>query len=170
MSLDDQGNVYVTGESWGEGPGCCPIDWATIKYDTDGHRIWAERLDGAASGRDIASDLAVDQAGNVVVRGQVTTESHDMVTVKYGSVDGRILWKDIHDDQSLDEANGAVAVDRRGRVFTTGFRLNGGNDFDWVTLAYSANGRLVGRHQFGGAGKFIHTPTDIAVIPRYPSA
>jgi hypothetical protein len=164
MSLDQEGNVYVTGESWGAGPGCCPIDWATIKYDTNGDRLWVKRLDGPSSGQDIANDLAVDAAGNVVVTGQITTDSHDMGTVQYGS-DGTVLWQDIHDDMSLDESNSAVAVDRRGRVFTTGSRLNGGNDFDWVTLAYSPKGKLIGRAQFGGTANFIDSPSDIAVVP-----
>ena len=61
--------------------------------------------------------------------------------------------------------NTAVAVDNRGRVFTTGSRLNGGNDFDWVTLAYSRTGKLVGRAQFGGTANFIDSPSDIAVVP-----
>jgi hypothetical protein len=87
-----------------------------------------------------------------------------MGTVEYGP-DGDVRWQDVHDDLSLDESNSAVAVDGRGRVFTTGFRLNGGNDFDWVTLAYSRNGKLVGRAQFGAAAEFIDTPADIAVMP-----
>jgi hypothetical protein len=164
MGLDGEGNVYVTGESWGTGPGCCPIDWATIKYDTNGDELWVQRVDGPSHGQDIANDLAVDAVGNVVVTGQITTETHDMGTVKYGA-DGTVLWKDIHDDMSLDESNSAVAVDHRGRVFTTGSRLNEGNDFDWVTLAYTRNGKLVGRAQYGGTANFIDSPSDIAVVP-----
>jgi hypothetical protein len=87
-----------------------------------------------------------------------------MGIVKYAP-DGAVLWQDVHDDLSLDESNDAVAVDPRGRPYTAGFRLNGGNDFDWVTLAYSSKGRLLGRAQFGGSADFIDTPSDIASTP-----
>src|SRR5581483_1603167 len=57
MEVDAAGNVYVTGESLGKGPGCCTQDWATLKYDTDGELLWARRYDGSTSGQDIPSDL-----------------------------------------------------------------------------------------------------------------
>jgi len=42
--VDKSGNVYVTGESLGNGTG---YDYATIKYDSDGKQLWVTRYNGA---------------------------------------------------------------------------------------------------------------------------
>src|SRR5260370_41368065 len=42
LALDSAGNVYVTGDSLDFGT----IDYATVKYGSDGHLLWAARYYG----------------------------------------------------------------------------------------------------------------------------
>src|SRR5260370_5005559 len=90
MVLDGAGNVYVTGESLGVGTA---LDFATVKYDSDGNQLWVARYDGPASGYDTANAVARDANGNVYVTGPsfgVGTDT-DSATVKYDS-NGNQLW------------------------------------------------------------------------------
>ena len=68
LAVDSSGNVYVTGYSDGSGTG---DDYATIKYSPDGNQLWVERYNGPGNNSDSASDLAVDNSGNVYVTGSI---------------------------------------------------------------------------------------------------
>src|SRR5471030_292622 len=59
MTVDKNGNSYVTGYSKGKGSG---YDFLTIKYDTNGSEVWSERLDGGTNGDDKAVAVKVDAA------------------------------------------------------------------------------------------------------------
>ncbi|MFO7638831.1 MAG: SBBP repeat-containing protein, partial [bacterium] len=56
IATDAEGNVYVTGASWGDGTG---NDYATVKYGPDGAERWVTRYDGPAGGSDEATAIAV---------------------------------------------------------------------------------------------------------------
>lgn len=43
LGLDPDGNIYVAGQSWGSGSS---VQWAVVKYDTDGNQLWVRRYDG----------------------------------------------------------------------------------------------------------------------------
>jgi hypothetical protein len=49
IAIDNSANVYVTGYSQGIG-----LDYATVKYNTDGAQQWVARYNGPANGSDIA--------------------------------------------------------------------------------------------------------------------
>lgn len=83
MALDDLGNTYITGRSTGITTG---YDYATIKYDPNGNRLWLARFDGdSAQNRDVATDVVIDVQGNIYVTGssQDSTGHGDCVTIKY---------------------------------------------------------------------------------------
>src|SRR5262249_10866134 len=67
IALDADGNVYVTGGSWGGVSS--QEDYATIKYNSDGKQIWLARYNGPASGVDVTYAIAVDAIGHVYVTG-----------------------------------------------------------------------------------------------------
>jgi len=91
IAVDSSGNVYVTGDSVGSGTG---NDYATIKYDTNGNKIWVCRYNGPGNSSDEAHDIAVDGSSNIYVTGQSKgsgscspSEGWDYATIKYSHYD-----------------------------------------------------------------------------------
>ncbi len=81
--MDNTGNTYVTGRSWGS-VGTC-YDYATVKYDTEGTEKWVARYDGKGSLLDEALDITLDSLGRICVTGRSGdgTTGYDYVTVVY---------------------------------------------------------------------------------------
>src|SRR4030042_4782354 len=90
ITMDDDGNVYVTGESKGSGG---YLDYATIKYDASGNQLWAVRYNGPGNRDDSAVAIAVDDAGNVYVTGESkgSGSRYAYAPIKYDA-NGNQLW------------------------------------------------------------------------------
>jgi len=90
IKVDGQGNVYVTGQSSGNGKG---FDYATIKYNADGQQQWLARYNGPLGGQDMATAIAVDESDNVYVTGRSpgAGTAEDYATIKYNSA-GQQQW------------------------------------------------------------------------------
>lgn len=67
VSLDDEGNVYVTGYTDGSSAHV-NRDYTTVKYNPDGVQLWVERYDGSGSSDDPV-DIAVNKFHDVFVTG-----------------------------------------------------------------------------------------------------
>ena len=135
--MDTDGNVYVAGTSRSYGT---VGDFLTIKYTGAGVPLWTNRFDGAANNHDDVRRAAVDASGNVYVTGlSYNGNNYDIATLKYSS-DGTPLWTNVFNGSGNgeDQPEG-MAVDASGNVYVTGMSWNG-NDFDYVTLKYSAAG------------------------------
>ena len=80
IAVDGSGNVYVTGESSGQG-------YATIKYNSAGEEQWVASYNGPGNGNDRAKAIAVDASGNVYVTGESLGRGTDIdyATIKYNS-------------------------------------------------------------------------------------
>jgi len=78
LTLDESGNIYITGQS--DGVGGNGDDYATIKYDSSGNQKWVKRYNYQGPFGDYAQAIAVDNIGNVYVTGQ---SNRDFLTIKY---------------------------------------------------------------------------------------
>ncbi|MCH8156860.1 MAG: SBBP repeat-containing protein [Nitrospinae bacterium] len=67
LVVDNSGNVYVTGNSYGSGT---LYDWATVKYNANGVEQWEIRKNGYNNGNDGVSAMVLDNSGNIYVTGQ----------------------------------------------------------------------------------------------------
>ncbi|OQP41060.1 hypothetical protein A4H97_15800 [Niastella yeongjuensis] len=139
ITLDAQGNVYVTGGSFGKGS---LEDFATVKYDAAGNTQWGKRYNGPDNLTDRANAIAVDAQGNVYVTG-ISTASNlygDYATIKYDAA-GNTKWVKRYNGpaNSYDEAV-SIAVDASGNVYVTGKSYGVTSFDDFATIKYDANG------------------------------
>jgi hypothetical protein len=141
LAIDDSGNVYVTGESQGAAPDY-DYDYLTIKYLPNGDTAWARRYDGWLNDSDGATDVSVDDSGNVYVTGGSTgcRGDGDLVTIKY-LPDGSSAWVQRYDGLGNGADGGhAMAADGSGDIYVTGRSIGPGTDYDYVTLKYCSDG------------------------------
>ena len=166
LTLDNAGNVYVTG--WSQG-NFTDADFATIKYDSNGNQIWVARYNGPASGEDKASAVAVDSAGNVYVTGSSTGSSTgngtgaDYTTIKYDS-DGNQLWVARYNGSANkgDQAS-AMALDGLGNIYVTGSSAGSGTETDYATVKYDSHGNQLWATRYSGPANGEDGATVLAV-------
>jgi len=85
ITIDNSGNLYVTGASIGSGTW---YDYCTIKYNSSGVQQWIARYNGQGNDDDVAYSIAVDGSGNVYVTGYSwgSGSFDDYCTIKYVDV------------------------------------------------------------------------------------
>jgi uncharacterized delta-60 repeat protein len=137
--VDNSGNVYVTGQSWGS---VTLEDYATIKYNSLGVEQWVARYNGPGNSWDYASAIAVDGQGNVYVTGYSVGSStnYDYATIKYNSL-GVEQWVARYNGPGnyLDKSY-AIALDGAGNVYVTGGSYGSGTGGDYATIKYNPAG------------------------------
>lgn len=155
IAVDDAGNIYVTGTSWGTETG---NDIIIIKYSPDGESIWAVRYDGASHGNDEARAIVV-KGDRVVVTGGSTDANlfTDIVTIVYSTA-GESLWTATYDGPTGSNDFGLTAtVDDGGCAFVAGYASGDTTGWDLVVLKYNPNGTLL------WTGRFATIDEDYAV-------
>ncbi len=147
LVVDGAGNSSVTGYSNGGA-----LEFATIKYNANGVQEWAARYRGLA-GSSIPYAIALDNSGNIYVTGSDETiiYNSDYCTIKYNAAGIRqwvAHYNGTGDDN--DEAQ-ALAVDRNGNVFVTGYSGSSNYNRDIVTVKYQNTGVQEWVNSFNGA-------------------
>ena len=176
MKVDVAGNVCITAET---GPDrYVPAEILTLKYDADGNRLWARRLD-YSDGQDLPVALAVDPAGNVYVTGYSVEPDAieyqsvgNYLTVKYDAA-GTQLWTAEHSGPGgADDRPTAIAVDAQGNVYVTGshtaeYWVNSGTtvyfDYDYATIKYDTNGQQMWLAVYNSAPRQPDEAVDLKV-------
>jgi hypothetical protein len=162
LALDAAGNVYVTGASRGSSSGS---DYATIKYNSSGTRLWVARYTGAGLDSS-ATALAVDGSGNVYVTGTSKSSSghYGCVTIKYGSSSGNLVWLSRYASPAgIDDEGQSLALDATGNVYVTAKSKGATSDFDYATIKYANNGAQLWASRYNGPGNGSDSPAKVAV-------
>ncbi|MBV6478424.1 MAG: hypothetical protein HGGPFJEG_01179 [Ignavibacteria bacterium] len=131
VKVDNEGNVYVTGYSYGIGTS---RDYATLKYNSSGVEQWVQRYNGPGNDLEYAYSIAVDNSGNVYVTGSSIGigTGPDYATIKYNS-SGVEQWVErYHRLGNMDIAT-SIAIDTSGNLYVTGYNSSDG----YVTIKYS---------------------------------
>jgi uncharacterized delta-60 repeat protein len=162
IAVDSSGNVYVTGESSGQGA----VGYATIKYNSAGEQQWVARYNGPGNGNDRANAIAIDVSGNVYVTGESLGQGTgiDYATIKYNS-GGQQQWVARYNGPaSSDDYATAIAIDGSGSVYVTGTSsIDAGSDFDYLTVKYNSAGQEQWVASYNGPGNALDSPHGIAV-------
>ncbi len=155
IAVDPNGNVYVTGYSWG---GATYGDYATVKYDSEGNQLWVARYNGPGNGNDSAQAIALDSGGKVYVTGYSPSGPATVggyATVKYDA-DGNPLWVARYNGPgNLADAARAIALDPGGNVYVTGVSCGVGpfscRRNDYATVKYDSDGNQLWVARYNGS-------------------
>jgi len=162
ITIDDFGNVYVTGWSYGSGSS---EDYATIKYDALGNELWVTRYNGSGNDHDRAYAIAIDSSGNVYVTGfSHGGETYlDYATIKYYP-NGDTAWVRRYNGpaNSSDRASD-ITVDVSGNVYVTGVSLCSETSYDYATIKYHPNGDTAWIRSYNGPGNYSDRSFAIAL-------
>jgi hypothetical protein len=155
LKLDSEGNVYVTGSSFGLGTG---LDFLTLKYNTEGTLLWARQYDFGSEG---AAALHVDEFENVYVTGSgLGEEFYEYVTVKYDSSGAEAWVRRYAVSGNVENYANDVTVDQEGNVIVTGFtdqEIHDPLDYDYCTVKYDSSGNLLWERTYHcGVGDQAH--------------
>jgi hypothetical protein len=165
IAVDNTGNVYITGYSFGINTNS---DYATIKYDANGIQQWVRRYNGPVNGMDDASSVIVDNSGNTFVTGYSMGlgSKADYVTIKY-NINGEQLWVQRYDGSGNDwDVAYSIAIDGSGNVYITGESYADSSGSDYVTIKYDSNGVQEWVQRYSGPGNDWDQPLSI-VIDRF---
>jgi uncharacterized delta-60 repeat protein len=140
ISLDNLGNVYVTGKS---GIGSFYYQFATVKYSPNGTQDWVRTYIGSANLTAWANAVVVDNQNNICVTGldYASDTTAEYVTIKY-SANGTEQWIARYsasvnhgDDLATD-----VCVDQDNCIYVTGSSESVDGDPDYLTVKYLPSG------------------------------
>ena len=104
LAVDTSGRVYATGYSSQFSSSPFNLDYATLKFDSDGTTAWVKRYNGDSDQDDYAQALALDGPGSVYVTGYSlgSGTDYDYATIKYvqflrgdANLDGNVSLSDI---------------------------------------------------------------------------
>jgi 3',5'-cyclic AMP phosphodiesterase CpdA len=151
LSVDREGNIYITGSSSHRYNFSDYQTIGTIKYGSDGTLLWAKHRweYEPCAGLDVTSD----DAGNVYVTGHEWSfsgyQKSNYVTIKYNS-SGAAIWTRLYNGpvSSYDKGR-KIAVDKIGNAYVTGESFSG-SSYDIMTIEYDPVGTVVGSHRFDG--------------------
>jgi uncharacterized delta-60 repeat protein len=167
MTLDESGNVYVTGSSYVSNS---DVDYATVKYNSAGVQQWASHYRSVEQVLDKPEALAIGRNGNVYVTGvshdALTGETGDYVTIKYNST-GEEQWVQRYNGPAnRDDHAIAIAVDAFDYIYVTGSSRSGSagsNISDYATIKYDSAGLVQWIARFNNSGYSSDQPAALAV-------
>jgi uncharacterized delta-60 repeat protein len=142
IAIDFEGNIYVTGRSFGTGTN---FDYTTIKYSPSGVEHWVMRYNGSDNDIDEATDLVIDNFGNIYVTGKSKGSSTDFdyTTIKYDP-SGSEQWIAQYNGpgNEYDEAK-YIVLDNSGNIYITGNSKGLGTEIDIATIKYHPEGNEI---------------------------
>ena len=153
-AMDADGNLFIVGSA-GAPPGN-RNNIVVRKVRPDGTWAWSAIRVPIASGRAVATGIAVDANGDVHVSGFDGSGLDAFLTVKFDGETGDELWSRVATDLLPYTYASAIAVDSAGDVFVAGSEFvnpPGEAHTDILVVKYlGASGQELWRARYSGAG------------------
>jgi hypothetical protein len=160
LVTDSLFNTFIAGTVQNPTSG---VDVLLRKLDAHGDLIWQSTYTNSGTYRDQATDIALDDSGNVYLCGAsyINGNHFDFLVLKFDP-NGNLLW-DYTYNGSASLADGATALAlSNGSVFVTGAATFTGSYIDYLTLRLSASGSLQWQSTYNYVN-FADVPFDIEV-------
>ena len=160
MKIDNNKNVYITGLSFGY---FNPVDFLTIKYDSNGILKWYKMYNGLGNDYDAPQTLILDDSNNVYVSGISTGAgtNYDFCTIKYNN-DGIQQWVARYNSyaNNVDQLS-SMTIDKLGNFIVTGYSFDSLVHKNFCTIKYNSSGTQIWIRTFSrfnsGNASFIQT-------------
>lgn len=153
ITLDDLGNVYVTGTTYTDTS--ANEDIVTIKYRSGGTEVWRKFFNGPGNNTDEGVDLTVDDLHNVYVTGKSVysiANGFDIVTLKYDSA-GTIQWdRNYNGSSNGHDVSEAITLDNDGNIYVFGTSLNTTTAEDFQLIKYNPAGTFQWEKKYTNGG------------------
>ncbi|UCF07325.1 MAG: SBBP repeat-containing protein [Thermoplasmata archaeon] len=149
IAVDPSGNVYITGNSEGNGT---DEDILTIAYDNKGSELWVARYNGPGNGMDQSYDLALGPSGNIYVVGASDQffSGYDYIVIAYDAQGNRLWLSTYNGPDNLDDFGIAIDVDILGNIYVTGESHVSSSPCDCATIRYDSAGNEIWVQRYDG--------------------
>ncbi|HCA41927.1 MAG TPA: hypothetical protein DEP28_01595 [Bacteroidetes bacterium] len=138
LTLDSEGNIYVTGQT--NSPAS---HITTIKYDSSGNLIWKAKYDGELLSADEPTDIEVDSKGNVYVSGHSSEKNLDWLLIKYDN-NGNQIWKtNFNGDANSRDESFKMLLDNNGNIYLTGYVMQKKNKSHRCIIKFDGSGNIL---------------------------
>jgi hypothetical protein len=167
LTLDIQGNIYVTGE--GTAPDGYP-DAMTVKYSPSGDVVWKHVYNGPPSGYDHGFRILLDQYGHALVMvesDQGPPTYYDFVVLEYSPAGALLRTLRYPIAGSLQQIPADITLDDFGNLYLTGGSHNpvGGSDnWEFVTARFDPSWNRVWESRWNPTNG-IDFPSVVGVDP-----
>ncbi|HEX9916665.1 MAG TPA: SBBP repeat-containing protein [candidate division Zixibacteria bacterium] len=108
--------------------------------------------------------IATDDSGNTYVTGWSHNQEtgNDYVTIKYNQHGDEVWVRKYNGSASLGDRANALAIDKLGNIYVTGWSRDNGTWDDYVTIKYYSNGDTAWTRRYNGPGNWHDGAWDIA--------
>ena len=159
--IDNHSNIIITGKTQGNGN---TENYITLKYSTSGVLLWDRIYDGTAGSGDESFSLAADKAGSIYVTGRSKglNTGYDCVTIKYSSAGSEEWVQRYNGSGNFYDEGKNIDLDESGNLYVTGKTVSSGINYDFLTIKYSPEGKLLWVQTYNSSGNnpdeslFIH--------------
>jgi photosystem II stability/assembly factor-like uncharacterized protein len=172
VSVDNSGNIYVTGisqeyETPQDGPGQNTL--TTLKYDNNGQLQWVRKYFGTGNPR-YASGKTVKAYGSneIYVSGYANEYSsgNDFITIKYDASGNQTWIRKYNSESTKDDRSVAMCNDSYGNVVATGSSMvtDSLNSSNYLTVKYNSSGNLIWAKSYNGPDNLRDIPVALSTF------
>ncbi len=162
FTIDDSENIYLTGNTNGV---LTHTDFMTTKSYTNGSLAWRRIYNHTSNKDDMASDIAVDTAGNVYVTG--TSYDHyarnDIATIKYDK-NGTEEWIARYNGSAdSNDIGRSIIASPAGEIYVTGSSWTSDSGYDIIAIHYNISGNLQWIRRYNSQGNDDDYPVSVCL-------